>query len=126
LAFITLGHHGLLGGNRFWTIQGFIFTIILAIVFTGLQYFEYSESSFSIADSAFGTTFYASTGLHGLHVIVGTIFILVSFYRILLYLVSKQTHIGIESSIVYWHFVDVVWLFLFIAVYCWGSTTTGV
>ena len=122
MAFITLGHHALLNGNRFWTIIGFVGTIILAVVFTGFQYFEYSEASFTISDSAFGTTFFASTGLHGLHVIVGTIFITVSFYRILAYLISKQTHIGIESSIIYWHFVDVVWLFLFIAVYCWGSS----
>ena len=121
-AFITLGHHGLLCGNRSWTVIGFIATILLAAIFTGLQYYEYSESSFSISDSAFGTTFFASTGLHGLHVIVGTIFITVSFWRILNYLISKQAHIGIESSIIYWHFVDVVWLFLFVAVYCWGSS----
>jgi cytochrome c oxidase subunit 3 len=121
-AFITLGHHALLNGNRFWTYIGFIGTIVLAVVFTVFQYIEYSDSSFSITDSVFGTTFFAATGLHGFHVIVGTIFITVSFYRIIKYLVSKQTHIGIESSIIYWHFVDIVWLFLFIAVYCWGSS----
>ena len=122
MAFITLGHHGILGGNRSWTIWGFIFTIILAVVFTLFQAYEYMESSFSITDSAFGTTFFASTGLHGLHVIVGTIFIAVSGWRIHKYLISKQTHIGVESSIIYWHFVDIVWLFLFLVVYCWGST----
>jgi cytochrome c oxidase subunit 3 len=66
--------------------------------------------------------FFASTGLHGFHVIVGTIFIIVSFIRIISYTITKQTHIGIEASIIYWHFVDVVWLFLYIVVYYWGSS----
>lgn len=121
-AFITYGHHALIAGLRKKAIVSFFITIILALVFTGFQYFEYSESSFTIADSVFGSSFYASTGLHGFHVIVGTIFILTSFIRIINYTITKQTHIGIEASIIYWHFVDIVWLFLYIAVYYWGST----
>jgi cytochrome c oxidase subunit 3 len=101
LAFITYGHHALIAGKRIDSIISISITILLAILFTGLQYYEYSESSFSIADSVFGTTFYASTGLHGFHVIVGTIFIVVSFLRILSYSVTKQTHVGLESSILY-------------------------
>ena len=119
-AFITYAHHALIKGNRKDSIYGTFFTIILAIVFTGFQYFEYSEAPFSISDSVYGSAFYASTGLHGFHVIIGTIFISTMFFRNLVYQLTKHHHIGFESSILYWHFVDVVWLFLFIAVYYWG------
>jgi cytochrome c oxidase subunit 3 len=120
-AFVTYGHHALIAGNRKGAILGTLFTIILAIIFTALQYVEYSEAGFTIADSVYGTVFFASTGLHGLHVIVGTIFILVGFIRILNYHLTDTHHIGHEAGILYWHFVDVVWLFLFIAVYYWGG-----
>src|SRR6266566_2346489 len=120
-AFVTYGHHALIAGNRKGAIFGTLITIILAVVFTVLQYIEYSEAGFTIADSVFGTVFFASTGLHGLHVIVGTIFITVGFIRILNYHLTDTHHIGHESGILYWHFVDVVWLFLFIAVYYWGG-----
>ena len=120
-AFITYGHHAFIAGKRVFTINSFFMTIVLAVVFTLFQYIEYTDSSFSFADSVFGTTFYASTGLHGFHVIVGTIFIFIGFLRIINYNVNKQGHLGIETAILYWHFVDIVWLFLFIAVYFWGS-----
>jgi cytochrome c oxidase subunit 3 len=120
-AFITWAHHALIQENRAQAILGTFFTIILAIVFTALQAFEYSESSFSFADSVYGTVFYASTGLHGLHVIVGTLFISVAFFRMINYHLTSSHHFGFEASILYWHFVDVVWIFLFIAVYYWGS-----
>ena len=119
-AFITFAHHALIKGNRKDSIYGTFFTIILAIVFTGFQYLEYSEAPFSISDSVYGSAFYASTGLHGFHVIIGTIFISTMFFRNLGYQLTKHHHIGFESSILYWHFVDFVWLFLFIAVYYWG------
>jgi cytochrome c oxidase subunit 3 len=122
LAFITYAHHALIAGNRKGAIDGVIITIILAILFTGLQYFEYSEAGFSMADGVYGSAFYASTGLHGLHVIVGTIFIGVSLVRLINYQLTTKHHNGFESSILYWHFVDVVWLFLFVAVYFWGNT----
>ena len=120
-AFITYGHHALIKGDRKDAILGTLMTIILAVIFTALQYYEYSEAAFTISDSVFGSAFYCSTGLHGLHVIVGTLFILVGFSRMLSFQLTKQHHIGFESSILYWHFVDVVWLFLFIAVYYWGG-----
>ena len=120
-AFVTYGHHALIAGDRKGAILGTLLTIILAVIFTTLQYVEYSEASFSIADSVYGTVFYASTGLHGLHVIVGTIFIIVGFIRIINYHLTETHHIGHEAGILYWHFVDVVWLFLFIAVYYWGG-----
>ena len=121
-AFITYGHHALIAGNRKAAIDGVIFTIILAAIFTGLQYFEYSEAGFTMSDGVYGSAFYASTGLHGLHVIIGTIFIGVSLVRLINYQLTTKHHNGFESSILYWHFVDVVWLFLFVAVYFWGNT----
>src|ERR1700761_4293059 len=95
-AFITWAHHGLIQGNRKAAVYGTVITIIFALLFTGLQYFEYKEAGFTMADSVFGSAFYASTGLHGLHVIVGTIFILVGFIRIINYQVTKQHHQGFE------------------------------
>nr|YP_010160558.1 cytochrome c oxidase subunit 3 [Gymnopilus junonius]QRH17744.1 cytochrome c oxidase subunit 3 [Gymnopilus junonius] len=120
--FITYGHHALIAGNRKAAIDGVIFTIILAFVFTALQYYEYSEAGFTFADGVYGSAFYASTGLHGFHVIIGTLFIGVSLVRIINYQLTTKHHNGFESSILYWHFVDVVWLFLFVAVYFWGNT----
>jgi len=120
-AFITWGHHALIQGNRKGAILGTLITIILAIIFTALQGLEYLEASFSMADSVYGTVFFSSTGLHGLHVIVGTIFILVGFIRIINYHLTDSHHLGFEASILYWHMVDVVWIFLFIVVYYWGS-----
>lgn len=121
-AFVTYGHHALIKGDRRGAINGTLYTIILAIIFTALQYVEYSEAGFTIADSVFGSAFYASTGLHGLHVIIGTIFIGVGFIRIVNYHLTDTHHQGFEASILYWHFVDVVWLFLFVAVYYWGGS----
>jgi cytochrome c oxidase subunit 3 len=120
-ATVTYGHHALIGGNRSAAIEGTLITIILAIIFTSLQGFEYIQAPFSIADGAFGSAFFVSTGLHGLHVIVGTIFIVFGFSRIIIYHLTTGHHQGFEAAILYWHFVDVVWLFLFAAVYCWGG-----
>lgn len=120
-AFITYGHHALIAGNRKGAINATFVTIIFAIIFTALQYYEYSEAAFTMSDSVYGSAFYASTGLHGLHVIIGTIFILVGFIRIINYHLTDTHHQGHEAGILYWHFVDVVWLFLFMAVYFWGG-----
>nr|YP_009704480.1 cytochrome c oxidase subunit 3 [Volvariella volvacea]AYD91369.1 cytochrome c oxidase subunit 3 [Volvariella volvacea]AYD91400.1 cytochrome c oxidase subunit 3 [Volvariella volvacea]AYD91439.1 cytochrome c oxidase subunit 3 [Volvariella volvacea] len=120
-AFITYGHHALIAGNRKGAIDGTFFTIVLAVIFTTLQYIEYSDAAFTFSDGVYGSAFYASTGLHGLHVIIGTIFILVGFIRIINYQLTNTHHQGFEASILYWHFVDVVWLFLFVAVYFWGG-----
>lgn len=118
---ITYAHHALIQGNRKDAINGTFFTIFLALIFTGLQYVEYSQAMFTIADSIYGTVFFASTGLHGLHIIIGTIFLSVGFVRIILYHLTVHHHAGYEAAILYWHFVDVVWLFLFIVVYWWGG-----
>jgi len=116
-AFITWAHHALIQGNRKGAIIGTLLTIVFAVLFTALQYVEYQQAGFTIADSVFGTVFFASTGLHGMHVLVGTIFILVGFFRILSYHLTDSHHLGFEAAILYWHFVDVVWLFLFVSVY---------
>lgn len=120
-AFITYAHHYLIGGDRKKAINGIIITIILAILFTALQYYEYSEAGFTMSDGVYGSVFFASTGLHGFHVIIGTLFILVALFRVINYQLTSTRHFGFESSILYWHFVDVVWLFLFIVVYFWGN-----
>jgi len=117
---VTYAHHSLIHGNRKGALYGTGATILLAILFTGLQGLEYSVSSFTISDSVYGSCFYFGTGFHGLHVIIGTIFLAVGFWRILAYHFTDHHHLGLESGILYWHFVDVVWLFLYIAVYYWG------
>jgi cytochrome c oxidase subunit 3 len=120
-AFVTYSHHALINGNRNGALLGALLTIVLAILFTALQAYEYMEASFTFADSVFGTVFFASTGLHGLHVIVGTLFLTVGFVRLYLYHLTSDHHLGYEAAILYWHFVDVVWLFLFVSVYWWGG-----
>ena len=118
---ITYAHHSVIQGNRRGALDGTVATVMLALIFTGLQGVEYSVSSFTISDGAFGSCFYLSTGFHGLHVMIGTAFIAVGLWRILAYHSTENHHLGLESSILYWHFVDVVWLFLFISIYYWGS-----
>ena len=120
-ATVTYAHHALIEGNRKAAILGTAMTLVFAVVFTALQGYEYSEAGFTIADGVYGSVFYFSTGFHGIHVIIGTAFIAVAFFRIINYHLTDHHHLGFESSILYWHFVDVVWLFLYISVYWWGS-----
>ena len=118
---VTYAHHSLIQGNRSGVLYGLVITVILAIVFTALQGIEYTVSSFTISDGAFGSCFYFGTGFHGLHVMIGTAFLAVGLWRVLAYHSTENHHLGLESAILYWHFVDVVWLFLFISIYYWGS-----
>jgi cytochrome c oxidase subunit 3 len=118
---VTYSHHSLIQGNRSGALYGLVYTIILAIIFTLFQGVEYTVSSFTISDSVFGSCFYFGTGFHGLHVIIGTAFLGAGLLRMILYLLTDNHHLGLESAILYWHFVDVVWLFLFVSVYYWGS-----
>ena len=101
-AFVTWSHHALIQGDRKSAIAGAFICVILAILFTALQGVEYFDAPFSISDSIYGTVFFASTGLHGLHVIVGTIFLTVGLIRIINYHVSTNHHLGYESAILYW------------------------
>jgi len=118
---VTYAHHSLIQGNRAGVLYGLIITLLLATVFTICQGVEYSISSFTISDGIFGSCFYFATGFHGLHVIIGTIFLGVAFWRIYAYQSTDNHHLGFESAILYWHFVDVVWLFLYVSIYYWGS-----
>lgn len=118
---VTYAHHSIIQGNRSGALNGLFVTIILAIIFTAFQGVEYTVSSFTISDGTFGSCFYFGTGFHGLHVMIGTAFIAVGLWRVLAYHSTENHHLGLESSILYWHFVDVVWLFLFISIYYWGS-----
>ena len=118
---VTYAHHSKIKGDRKAALNGLIVTVLLAILFTGLQGVEYTVSSFTISDGIYGSCFYFGTGFHGLHVMIGTAFIAVGLWRVLAYHSTDNHHLGLESSILYWHFVDVVWIFLFISIYYWGS-----
>lgn len=118
---VTYAHHSLIQGNRSAVLYGLIATVLLAVVFTACQGIEYTVSSFTISDGSYGSCFYFATGFHGLHVIIGTAFIAVGLWRVLAYHPTDHHHVGLESAILYWHFVDVVWLVLYIFIYYWGS-----
>nr|YP_009355894.1 cytochrome c oxidase subunit III [Papilio dardanus]APC61733.1 cytochrome c oxidase subunit III [Papilio dardanus] len=118
---VTWAHHSMMENNFSQTTQGLFITIILGIYFTILQAYEYIEAPFSIADSIYGSTFFLATGFHGMHVIVGTIFLFICFLRHLNSHFSNKHHFGFEAAAWYWHFVDVVWLFLYISIYWWGN-----
>lgn len=118
---ITWSHHEMLKRNYKKTKIALSLTICLGVVFSMLQGFEYGEASFSIADSTFGATFFIATGFHGLHVIIGSIFLAVSLARLKRFINSPQHRIGFECAAWYWHFVDVVWLFLYSMLYWWGA-----
>ena len=120
-ASLTWSHSALLGGYRLEAITGLLVTLVLAIFFTAFQGYEYVNAPFTIADGVYGSTFYRLTGLHGFHVIVGTFFIAVALYRIVRHHYTVSVHVGYECAAWYWHFVDVVWIFLFLAVYAWGD-----
>ncbi len=123
-ATITWAHHSLIKGAFVETIYAFVYTIFLAVLFICLQAYEYIEAAFTISDSVYGSTFYLATGFHGFHVIIGTLFIIVCFIRHIKTHFSKKHHIGFEAAAWYWHFVDVVWLFLVAVVYIWGNAPT--
>nr|YP_010309813.1 cytochrome c oxidase subunit III [Oenas fusicornis]UMR54930.1 cytochrome c oxidase subunit III [Oenas fusicornis] len=118
---VTWAHHSLMENNYTQALRGLIFTVTLGLYFTMLQGYEYIEASFSISDAAYGSSFFMATGFHGIHVIIGTTFLLVCLIRHYLNHFSQTHHFGFEAAAWYWHFVDVVWLFLYISVYWWGG-----
>nr|YP_003934392.1 cytochrome c oxidase subunit III [Eualetes tulipa]ADI79401.1 cytochrome c oxidase subunit 3 [Eualetes tulipa] len=117
---VTWAHHSLIEGDRDGSVQGLLFTVLLGMYFTFLQAGEYYETSFTIADSVYGSTFFVATGFHGLHVLIGSVFLLVCLVRAYMYHFSTGHHFGFEAAAWYWHFVDVVWLFLYMSIYWWG------
>lgn len=119
---VTWSHHRLMAGNHSNSMVSLVVTIILGAYFTALQRMEYYEASFNISDGIYGSTFFVATGFHGLHVIIGTTFLTVCLVRINKWQFRPAHHFGFEAAAWYWHFVDVVWLFLFVSIYWWGGS----
>lgn len=117
---VTWRHHALIFIKNNQTKFRLIITVLLGFYFSALQAWEYWDSSFSLTDSSYGTVFFVATGFHGLHVLIGSLFLLFSYFRIKINILSKIHHVGFERAIWYWHFVDVVWLFLYCFVYWWA------
>ena len=118
---VTWAHHELLKNNRRGLIIGLVLTVLLGMLFTALQAYEYQHAGFSYAGHTYGSTFFMATGFHGAHVIIGTIFLLVCLLRAMAGHFTPKQHFGFEAAAWYWHFVDVVWLFLFASIYVWGA-----
>jgi cytochrome c oxidase subunit III len=117
---VTWAHHALLHNDRQGVKYGLWHTIVLGLLFTCVQAFEYGHAAFGFKGHIYGATFFMATGFHGMHVIIGTIFLAVCLYRVYKGHFTPQQHLGFEFAAWYWHFVDVVWLFLFAAIYVWG------
>ncbi len=118
---VTWAHHALLHNDRQGLKWGLICTIALGLTFTGVQAYEYSHAHFNYAGNIYGATFFMATGFHGAHVLIGTIFLIVCLARAYAGHFTPKQHLGFEFAAWYWHFVDVVWLFLFVCIYVWGS-----
>ncbi|WP_306025346.1 cytochrome c oxidase subunit 3 [Oceaniradius stylonematis] len=118
---VTWAHHALLHNDRQGLKMGLWLTILLAILFTCVQVYEFVIAPYSFSESLYGATFFMATGFHGFHVFVGTIFLIVCLVRVYAGQLTPEKHFGFEAAAWYWHFVDVVWLFLFFVVYIWGT-----
>lgn len=118
---VTWAHHSLIQASHQQSFQGLLITVILGLYFTSLQAFEYIEAPFALADSVYGSTFFMATGFHGFHVLVGTTFLAICLFRQAKGHYSSSHHLGFEMAAWYWHFVDVVWLFLYVSLYWWGG-----
>ncbi|MBN8532932.1 MAG: cytochrome c oxidase subunit 3 [Rhizobiales bacterium] len=118
---VTWAHHALIHGDREGLKKGLWLTILLGALFTCVQIYEYTHAGFKFSGHIYGATFFMATGFHGFHVFVGTIFLAVCLMRAYRGHFTQKQHLGFEFAAWYWHFVDVVWLFLFAAIYVWGS-----
>ena len=122
---VTWAHHALLTNDRKGLKWGLALTIGLGLLFTSIQAYEYSHAAFAFnrdnGGNIYGSTFFMATGFHGFHVIIGTLFLIVCLFRALKGHFRPEKHFGFEAAAWYWHFVDVVWLFLFACIYVWGS-----
>jgi len=123
---VTWAHHAIQTGNQRGAVNGLALTILLGLTFTAVQAYEYGHAAFAFSGNIYGATFFMATGFHGFHVIVGTIFLIVCFFRARAGHFTPERHFGFEAAAWYWHFVDVVWLFLFAAIYVWGAGTPAV
>jgi len=118
---VTWAHHALQHNDRKGLVWGLVCTIVLGLLFTSVQAYEYAHASFGFSGHIYGSTFFMATGFHGFHVIVGTIFLTVCLFRALAGHFKPEQHFGFEAAAWYWHFVDVVWLFLFVSIYVWAA-----
>jgi cytochrome c oxidase subunit III len=118
---VTWAHHALLENDRKSLITGLALTVLLGIAFTGLQVWEYSLAPFAFTGGIYPSVFFLATGFHGFHVVVGTIFLAVCLFRAIAGHFTPEKHFGFEAAAWYWHFVDVVWLFLFVSIYIFGA-----
>jgi cytochrome c oxidase subunit 3 len=118
---VTWAHHALLHNDKKGLVWGLALTIALGVLFTVVQVLEYSQAGFQYTGNLYGATFFMATGFHGFHVIIGSIFLIVCLVRANLDQFSPKHHLGFEFAAWYWHFVDVVWLFLFASIYVWGA-----
>jgi cytochrome c oxidase subunit 3 len=118
----TWAHHAIVHDNdRKGLIQGLTLTCLLGVIFTILQVYEYSHAQFGFSGNIYGATFFMATGFHGVHVVIGTIFLFICLLRAIRGHFTQEAHVGLEAAIWYWHFVDIVWLFLFSTIYVIGS-----
>lgn len=118
---ITWAHHSLLEGHMKDVLKGIGLTIFLGLTFTSIQVYEYAHAHFGFKEGIYPSTFYMATGFHGAHVIIGTLFLSVCWIRAYAGQFTPDRHVGFEAAAWYWHFVDVIWLFLFVSIYWWGS-----
>ena len=118
---VTWAHHALIHGDREGLKKGLLATIALGLVFSFIQGYEYWHAPFDFKGNIYGATFFMATGFHGFHVLVGTIFLIVCYLRARKGDFTPRAHFGFEAAAWYWHFVDVVWLFLFVSIYVWGG-----
>jgi cytochrome c oxidase subunit 3 len=120
---VTWAHHALLENDRKGLVWGLTLTVVLGVIFTICQAYEYMHAGFSFGGNLYGGVFFMATGFHGFHVIIGTIFLAVCLFRALAGHFTPKQHFGFEAAAWYWHFVDVVWLFLFLCIYVWFAGT---
>ena len=127
---VTWAHHALLNNDRQGLKWGLIATVALGALFTAVQAYEYAHAAFAFSrdngGNIYGSTFFMATGFHGFHVLIGTIFLLVCLFRALKGHFTPKQHFGFEAAAWYWHFVDVVWLFLFACIYVWASSGVAI
>ena len=119
---VTVAHHAILENDRKSVIRWTAVTAVLGAIFLGVQIYEYGIAPFGLSDGIYPSTFYLATGFHGFHVFVGTCFLFVCYFRARAGHFTAEHHVGFEAAAWYWHFVDVVWIFLYINVYLWGAS----
>ncbi|MFM2043951.1 MAG: hypothetical protein RLY86_2527 [Pseudomonadota bacterium] len=118
---VTWAHHEILEGNTKTATRALGITVALGVLFSGFQIYEYTHATFTWGQNIYADTFFMATGFHGFHVFIGTVFLAVCWYRMSKGHFTAKSHFGFEAAAWYWHFVDVVWLFLFVAIYWWGA-----